>query len=116
MIVFVGGAAFQVTEIGGREWAISLALGFVSIPLGALIRCIPNEPAERFFKAVHLLPKEQILPIRRPDAEPGLGFALDRVQDNLGTFSKLRGGRIRSSSFVVKSRSRSARPDEPKVV
>ncbi|TFY55009.1 hypothetical protein EVG20_g9475 [Dentipellis fragilis] len=120
MIVFVGGSAFQVTPIGGREWGISLALGFVSIPLGALIRVIPNAPCERFFKFVHLIPEPVILPTVRPDvradAAPGLDFAMDRVRDNLGTFSKLRGGRIRSSSFVVKSRT--SRPDHaaPRVV
>ncbi|KAA1476221.1 calcium-translocating P-type ATPase [Dentipellis sp. KUC8613] len=120
MIVFVGGSAFQVTRIGGREWGISLALGFVSIPLGALIRVIPNPPCERFFKLVRLIPKPVILPTVRPDARadaaPGLDFAMDRVRDNLGTFSKLRGGRIRSSSFVVKSRT--SRPDQaaPRVV
>ncbi|KAG1804284.1 hypothetical protein EV424DRAFT_1300201, partial [Suillus variegatus] len=42
VIVFIGGTAFQVTCIAGREWGISLALGFVSIPLGALIRLLPN--------------------------------------------------------------------------
>jgi len=32
-IVFIGGTTFQVTHIGGCEWGISPALGFVSIPL-----------------------------------------------------------------------------------
>ncbi|KAG2064382.1 hypothetical protein BDR04DRAFT_935062, partial [Suillus decipiens] len=49
IIVFIGGTAFQVTCIGGREWGISLALGFVSIPLGALIRLLPNGPFEYLF-------------------------------------------------------------------
>ncbi|TFY80381.1 hypothetical protein EWM64_g3629 [Hericium alpestre] len=114
MIVFVGGSAFQVTRIGGREWGISLALGFVSIPLGALIRCIPNGPCERFFKAIRLMPKPEVLPTVRPDAP--MDFAMDRVRDNLGTFSKLRGGRMRSSSFVVKSRLARPKRDAPKVV
>jgi len=47
--MFVGGGAFQVTHIPGREWGISLALGFMSIPLGVLIRCIPTPPLERAF-------------------------------------------------------------------
>ncbi|ETW83423.1 P-type ATPase [Heterobasidion irregulare TC 32-1] len=119
LIVFVGGAAFQVTRIGGREWGISLALGLVSIPLGALIRCIPNAPVERLISKIHLRPfwrKEEKLPTTRADAEPGFGFAMDRMRDNLGTFSTVRGGRMRSSSFVVKSRSGRADADAPKVV
>ena len=44
--MFVGFVAFQVTRIPGRDWGISLALGFVSIPLGVLIRCVPTPPLE----------------------------------------------------------------------
>ncbi|KAF9223507.1 Ca-transporting ATPase [Gyrodon lividus] len=103
VIVFIGGAAFQVTHIGGREWGISLALGVVSIPLGALIRLLPNEPFERLFIAIRLLPSPQDLPTIKPDAEWNL--AIELVRDNLATFANLRGGRLRSSSFVGKSRS-----------
>jgi len=49
-IVFVGGAAFHVTRIGGREWGISLALGFVSIPWGAIIRLLSTKAFESLFK------------------------------------------------------------------
>lgn len=104
LIVFVGGAAFSVHRIGGREWGISLALGLVSLPLGAAIRYIPNGPCEAFFKKVRLMPNPDILPTTRADAETGLGFAINRVHDNLGTFSQVRGGRMRGSSFVGKSR------------
>jgi len=109
MICFVGGSAFQVTRMGGREWGISLALGFVSLPLGAVIRLIPNEPCGRVFRMLRLLPKPEARPTLVPDAEPGFAFAVDQVRDNLGTFAKLRGGRMRGSSFVHKSRS--AGPD-----
>lgn len=103
VIVFIGGTAFQVTRIGGREWGISLALGFVSIPLGALIRLLPNGPFERLFIMMRLLPKpEGSLPKVRPDVE--WNSAIELVRDNLATFANLRGGRLRSSSFVVKSR------------
>ena len=51
-----------------------------------------------------------------PDAEPGFAFAVDRVRDNLSTFSKLRGGRMRASSFVRKSRSAAPNPDSPHLV
>ena len=93
--------------MGAKEWIISLALGFVALPLGALIRLIPNEPCERVFVRLWLLPKPE--PSMPPDMESGFAFAVDRVRDNLSTFSKLRGGRMRGSSFVRMSRS--AAPD-----
>lgn len=104
VIVSIGGTAFQVTRIGAREWGISLALGFVSIPLGALIRLLPNWPFERLFTLMRLLPKpEGGLPKVRPDGVEW-NSAIELVRDNLSTFANLRGGRLRSSSFVVKSR------------
>jgi Ca2+-transporting ATPase len=103
-IVFVGGASFEVTPIGGREWGISLALGFVSIPLGALIRLLPSDPFERLFKKLGLLGRPDVLPTTSPNPDTVGWNAITRVRDNLNTFANVRGGRVRSSSFVIKSR------------
>ena len=113
LIVFVGGAAFQVTRIGGREWGISLALGVVSIPWGAVIRLMPVRFFEKLFKAVRLMSEPEVLPTVQPDKDKdGWPGAIDRVRDNLSTFSNIRGGRLRSSSFVIKSRSQRLSQDE----
>ncbi|KAJ7158854.1 hypothetical protein C8R46DRAFT_1002629 [Mycena filopes] len=104
LIVFIGGAAFQVTRIGGREWGISLALGVVSIPLGVLIRLLPNAPFETLFKKTGLLGNPDVLPTNAPNPDTVGWNAITRVRDNLNTFANVRGGRVRSSSFVIKSR------------
>lgn len=103
IVVFIGGAAFQVTRIDGLDWGVSIALGIVSIPLGALVRLLPNKPFERLFVFLRFLPSPEALPTIRPDAE--WNEAIELVRDNLATFANLRGGRLRSSSFVWKSRS-----------
>jgi Ca2+-transporting ATPase len=97
--------------MGAKEWIISLALGFVALPLGALIRLIPNKPCERVFVKLRLLPKPEEEPTLPSDTESSFGFAVDHVRDNLGTFVKLRGGRMRGSSFLRKRRSTT--PDGP---
>ncbi|KAH7137229.1 hypothetical protein B0J13DRAFT_597030 [Dactylonectria estremocensis] len=43
LIIFVGGEAFQITKLNGKEWGISIGLGAISIPWGAFIRCVPDE-------------------------------------------------------------------------
>ncbi|KXN93300.1 Calcium-transporting ATPase 2 [Leucoagaricus sp. SymC.cos] len=104
LIVFVGGAAFQTTRLPGREWGISLALGFGSLPLGVLVRLMPNEPFEKFFRAFGLFGREQpLLPATRPDKETW-NDAISLVADNLRVFGNIRGGRMRASSSVGKSR------------
>jgi Ca2+-transporting ATPase len=102
LIVFVGGDAFQVTSIGGREWGISLALGVVAIPIGAAVRLLPNEPFEKLFTATRLLPKGDVLPTTQQQME--WSPAVDQVRDGLRTFGGLRGGRLRASSYVAKTR------------
>ncbi|KAH9159735.1 calcium-translocating P-type ATPase [Lactarius sanguifluus] len=116
LICFVGGAAFGVTRIGAREWCMSVALGFVSPPLGVLIHLIPEGPCERVLKRLKLLPEPELLPTTRPDAEPGFSFTVDQVRDNLGTFARLRGGRLRGSSSLCESRIAFPDPDGPRPV
>lgn len=43
LIMFVGGAAFSVERQTGVQWAIAVTCGFGSIPVGLLLRCIPDE-------------------------------------------------------------------------
>lgn len=80
-----------MTRIGIREWGISLALGFVSLPLGVIIRLIPSEPCERLFKKIKLLPELEVLPTKRKD---DWNPAIDRVRDSLWLFANVRRGRM----------------------
>ncbi|KAH8978946.1 hypothetical protein EDB92DRAFT_1806951 [Lactarius akahatsu] len=49
LVCSFGGSAFDVTRMGAREWCISVALSCGSLPVGAVIRLLPNEPLERVF-------------------------------------------------------------------
>jgi len=42
-IIFVGGAAFSIRPIDGKQWAICVLLASLSLPMGVLIRCFPDE-------------------------------------------------------------------------
>lgn len=42
LIMFVGGAAFSIKRQTPGQWATAILCGFISIPIGALIRIIPN--------------------------------------------------------------------------
>ncbi|KAG9075178.1 hypothetical protein FS749_013176 [Ceratobasidium sp. UAMH 11750] len=124
LIVFFGGAAFQVTSMNGRDWGMSIALGFVSIPLGFLIRCIPTPPVERLFIALRIMrdpnappkltkaEKKEEAERKREEEKERWNPAINQVRDRLETFSNIRGARMRSSSFVRKSRSQRANEQE----
>lgn len=108
--MFFGGAAFSVSDISGLQWGVSIILGLVSIPLGAAIRFIPNEPLERQAEKIRFIKKKPILPTEAKGDMDDWQAAMDKVKDNLNTFASIRGGRLRSSSIV--RRSRTAKPKE----
>ncbi|KAL5513644.1 PMC1_2 [Sanghuangporus vaninii] len=101
IIVFFGGQAFSVTDISGKFWGISLALGVVSIPLGFLIRCISNPPIERFFCKIGLMRDRSILPTERPSN----GTGADENEDShvMKVLDKLRFWSPRSSVAFSRS-------------
>jgi len=96
VIVFIGGATFSVHHLSGRSCGISLALGFGSLPLGFLIRLIPEEPVERMFRKLKLMRDVEVLPVESPESQD--------KEWNLAVFSQLRGGRACASWFVCRSR------------
>jgi len=107
--MFVGGAAFSVTSISGRDWGISIAFGFLSIPVGALIRTIPNDPLRKLLIQLRLMQDPNALPVIAPNTEE-YNRAINQVRDNLSTFAFIHGGR--SSSIVRVRKRRSARSHE----
>ena len=42
MIIFSGGKTFVVTRLDAAQWGISVVLGALSIPVGVVIRLIPD--------------------------------------------------------------------------
>ncbi|KAI1317967.1 hypothetical protein EDD11_007489 [Mortierella claussenii] len=43
LIIEFGGAAFQTEKIGAVQWVICVVLGFLSLPVGVVVRLIPDE-------------------------------------------------------------------------
>jgi Ca2+-transporting ATPase len=48
LIIFFGGSALSATRLNGVQWAISLTLGAISLPVAVIIRLIPNDFIRRF--------------------------------------------------------------------
>jgi Ca2+-transporting ATPase len=62
LIIFVGGEAFKITRLNGKEWGMSIGLGAISLPWGALIRKFPDEWAAAL---VPKIPMPNIWPFNR---------------------------------------------------
>jgi len=49
LIVSFGGSPLSATRLNSIQWAISLGLGAMSLPIAVLIRLIPNDSIRRIF-------------------------------------------------------------------
>ena len=113
LIVFFGGDAFVVVRLNGVQWAISLVPGLLSIPVGVLIRLIPDG----WIRAcVRKLPRLSMAwggkRAREADEETiaaaagrDLGSAMFSVRDDLAFLKRVRGGRIAALGEAIAVRS-----------
>lgn len=108
LIIFVGGHAFNIANEGqtGIMWATAILLGFLSIPIGIVIRLIPDVLCEK------LVPES--LKRRAQSKVPGVTISDDEerfqhypapfsdVRDELTFMKRLKGGRINNLKFAMK--------------
>ncbi|PWY98228.1 calcium-translocating P-type ATPase [Testicularia cyperi] len=120
LIMFVGGAAFNVIELTGRDWAVSIVIGAVSWPLAVLIRLLPTKPIENLLVKCNLMEDPDALPAPVTDSKSGDSDeqeaaarartfsewlpAIGQVGTQLQSFRGIRGGRIRATPRIYESR------------
>ncbi len=56
VIVEYAGIVFETVPLGGAEWGISIVIGFLSLPLGVVVRLLPPVPWERLLIRLKLYP------------------------------------------------------------
>ncbi|OAA62641.1 p-type calcium transporter [Niveomyces insectorum RCEF 264] len=116
LIIMVGGRAFSIAPRGqtGLMWGYALAFGFVSIPVGVLIRLVPDAFVERL---VPQFVKRRLQARRDNKPVPGVtvssdAYAYDErfdyypapladVRDELAWLKRVRGGRISNLRFAI---------------
>jgi Ca2+-transporting ATPase len=103
LIVFVGGAAFVVKPLNGVQWGISIVLGLLSLPIGVLVRCVPDSIIHKCYEKIvpEALRKRKVT-VNEPDSEHGLGATLLDIRDDLKFLKTVRGGRINTLKQSIK--------------
>ncbi|KAF2473848.1 calcium transporting P-type ATPase-like protein [Lindgomyces ingoldianus] len=111
MIIFVGGHAFSVVRINGAQWGYSIVLGALSLPVGVIIRLIPDEAIRRCIPAFL---KRKHTPEVVVSDEYQWNQGLLEIREELAFIKRVRGGRLSNLKFKVQhpreifSRSRSS--------
>ncbi|KAJ5902140.1 ATPase P-type K/Mg/Cd/Cu/Zn/Na/Ca/Na/H-transporter [Penicillium taxi] len=96
LIIFVGGRAFSVKRLNeGGQWAVSLVLGAISIPIAVVIRLIPDEFISKiiphFWHHKEAGPELVVSDEHRYEWNP----ALEEIYDQLAFIKRVRGGRLK---------------------
>ncbi|ORY62640.1 uncharacterized protein BCR38DRAFT_244415 [Pseudomassariella vexata] len=108
LIIFFGGDAFSIVgqkpPQTGAQWAIALVIGFISIPIGSAIRCIPDSLVVKLVpefikRRSSRLPGVTVSDEERFDYYP---TALADVRDELAWLKKIKGGRVNNLTFAMK--------------
>lgn len=93
MIIFVGGRAFSVTRVSGSDWAISIVLGAMSIPIAVIIRLIPN-PIVRAFVPKFILEWDSRKNVEiTEESRAAWNPAINQVRDELAFIRNIRSSR-----------------------
>jgi len=108
IIMYYGGAAFHIARqpddgaVWGTFWAIAIVLGFISIPVGVIIRLIPD------WIILALVPS---FLKRRAHTVPGLTISdeemdmypepLAELRDELNFLKNIKGGRLNNLKFAM---------------
>lgn len=103
LIVFIGGAAFNIKRLNGAQWAYCVVLGFLSIPLAVVIRLIPDEIFAKLVPGALKSKSKGPPEVTVSDEERQFRFPqpLDRVKEELSWLKRVKGGRLNNLKFAI---------------
>lgn len=107
LIVMLGGRAFNIAP-GGQTpamWAYAIILGFLSIPVGVVIRLIPDSLLARLVPDfIKRKAQSQVPGVIVSDDEERFDqypLPLAEVRDELAFLKRMKGGRINNLKFAI---------------
>lgn len=103
LIIFWGGKAFNIeVHLNGAQWAYSIILGLLSIPVGACIRLIPDELILRVIPD-YLKSRPKGPEVMISDEEEHFRFPkpLADVKEELSFLKRVKGGRLNNLKFAM---------------
>ncbi|KAF7515061.1 hypothetical protein G7054_g14789 [Neopestalotiopsis clavispora] len=107
LIIFVGDQPFSISQTNppqtGLQWALAIALGFISIPIGIVIRLIPDELLLKLIPASLKQRSSRAPGFTVTDEERFYHYPepLADVRDELKFLKRFKGGRLNNLKFAM---------------
>jgi Ca2+-transporting ATPase len=99
LIIFVGGVAFKVTRLNGPQWGYSIVLGALSLPVGVIVRLIPDELIRKCIPNFFRRKRNPEVVVSDEDYQWNQGLL--EIRDELAFIKKVRGGRLSNLKFKM---------------
>ncbi len=119
LIISFGGSVLSTMPLSGTQWAISIILGAISLPVAVLIRLIPDDFLLRFIPRMrdqNRLPRIGV----SNDERFEWNDALENIREQLTFTKRIRGGRLNALMFksqdtreLLRSSNRDSVPGTP---
>jgi Ca2+-transporting ATPase len=115
LIVFLGGKAFAVQRLDQpSQWAVSVLLGALAVPMGIMIRLVPDKVISTLILHMWSRPSSpELVDATGESRHDGGDLAMDESREQLAFMKTVRGGRLRHiihkhpQVFFIHSRGRS---------
>lgn len=101
MIVFVGGRAFAVHRLNTAQWLYSFVLGLLSIPVGSIIRLIPDKAVRKLIPKWFVRKAAPKVFVEDEERQYEWNAALEEIREELTFIKKLRGGRLSALRYKL---------------
>lgn len=96
LIISVGGKAFSVQRLDQpSQWAVSILLGAFAVPVGGLIRLIPDTVISKSISYIWLRMRCSRLDVSRKSRFYRRDLGRKEASDQLAFMNRVRGGRLR---------------------
>ncbi|KAE8131209.1 hypothetical protein BDV38DRAFT_30436 [Aspergillus pseudotamarii] len=96
LIIFLGGKAFSVQPLNqASQWAVSVLLGALAVPLAVIIRLIPDQFITKLILYMWPGTKSPELGVPGESRQDGWNAVLEEIRDHPVFMKKVRGGRLR---------------------
>jgi Ca2+-transporting ATPase len=98
LIISIGGSALSTIRLSGTQWAISIILGAISLPVGVLIRLIPDDFLRKLIPRFHNHNQTPRIGVSS-DERFEWNDALENIRKQLTFTKRIRGGRLNALMF-----------------
>ncbi|KAI9804281.1 MAG: hypothetical protein M1833_007088 [Piccolia ochrophora] len=101
MIIYIGGAAFTAERLNGAQWGYSIILGALSLPIGVIIRLVPDSLVAKFIPERFQRRKTPELVVSDDEQRFEWNPALEEIREELTFLKRVRGGRLNGLAFKL---------------